>query len=67
MVDFDVRNDNQPVNAIKQPSAPTVAAMKAAIGGSGVAASYPAATLHALQYNDLVYICRTNGIAVAGL
>jgi hypothetical protein len=67
MVDLDVRNGITPVNTIKQPSAPTVSALKAAISGSAHAAKYPAAFMHAATYNDLVYVCRLHGIAVAGL
>lgn len=48
-------------------TSPTVAALKTAISGSGVSASYPAATLLAMTKNDLIYVCRQNGIAVAGL
>lgn len=67
MVDLDVRNGITPVNTIKQPSAPTIPALKAAISGSAFAARYPASFLFAASYNDLVYVCRLHGIAVAGL
>lgn len=67
MVDLDVRNGITPVNAVKQPTAPTVAALKAAISGSGFSARYPAAFMLAATYNDLVYICRLHSIAVAGI
>lgn len=67
MVDLDVRNGITPVQTIKQPSAPTVAALKAAISGSAFAARYPAAFMHAATYNDLVYVCRLHGITVAGI
>lgn len=67
MVDHDVRNDPTPKMTFKKPTGPTVAALKAAISGSGVAASYPAAQLTAATYNDLVYICKLHSIAVTGL
>lgn len=67
MVDLDVRNGITPVQDKKQPSGPTVTALKAAISGSAHAAKYPAAFMYAATYNDLVYICRVHGIAVAGI
>lgn len=67
MVDLDVRNGITPVNNIKQPSGPSVPALKTAISGSAFAARYPAAFMHAATYNDLVYICRLHSIAVAGI
>lgn len=68
MADFDVENDTTP----KLPYAavgylPSIAALKTAISGSGVSASYPAATLRAMSKNDLIYVCRLHGIAVTGL
>lgn len=67
MVDLDVRNAITPNNLYKQESLPTVAGLKAAIAGSAFAARYPAAFMFSATYNDLVYICRLHGIAVAGL
>lgn len=68
MADFDVENDTAP--ALPYPGSgqkPSIAALKAAISGSGVAASYPAKVLNAATKNDLIYICRVHSIAVAGL
>lgn len=67
MVDLDTRNAITPLNTIKPPSAPTVAALKAAIAGSAHAAKYPAAFMHTATLNDLIYVCRLHSIAVAGL
>lgn len=67
MVDLDVRNSITPLQNQKQPSGPSVPALKAAISGSAHAAKYPAAFMYVATYNDLVYICRLHGIAVAGI
>lgn len=67
MADLDVRNAIVPANTIKPPSAPTIANLKAAIAGSAHSAKYPASFMFTAQYNDLVYVCRLHGIAVAGL
>jgi hypothetical protein len=65
--DFDVQNDTNPPLKYKKPSLPTISAMKSAIAASGVAASYPTATLNKATKNDLIYICRLHNISVAGL
>jgi len=67
MPDFDPRADITPQNPLVVNDKPTVAALKAAIAGSGVSASYPAAQLLAMTKNDLVAICVNNSIAVSGL
>ena len=67
MANFDYVNDTTPVNTFDHPSLPVVSAMRSAIAGSAVSASYPSARLDAATKNDLVYICRTHSIAVAGL
>lgn len=67
MAGHDVRNDPNPPLKFKKPSLPTVSAMRTAIAASGVASSYPTATLEKATYNDLVYICRLHNISVAGL
>jgi hypothetical protein len=71
MADFDIKNDVTPVLPFPSTNSggkfPTIAAMRAAITGSAVASSYPLATLLASTRNDLVFICRTHGIAVAGI
>jgi hypothetical protein len=71
MADFDIKNDVTPMLPFPSTNAggkfPTIAALRAAIAGSGVAASYPTATLLASTKNDLVFICRTHGIAVVGI
>jgi len=69
MADFDVNTDTTPKQPFPSVSnvKPSIAALKTAISGSGVASSYPAAVLQAATKNDLIYICRTNNISVAGL
>lgn len=69
MVDFDQNADKVPAAPFPKTGQkhPTVAALKAVILGSGVAASYPAARLLTLTKNDLIFICRTHGISVVGL
>lgn len=68
MADFDVENDTLPKLVYSAPGfLPSIAALKAAISGSGQAASYPAATLRAISKNDLIGICRVHSIAVVGL
>lgn len=67
MVDLDVRNSITPTQTQKQPSGPSIPALKAAISGSAFAARYPAAFMYAATYNDLVYICRLHSIVVAGI
>jgi len=68
-VDYDPVNQNTTGagKLVHRAGTPTVAQLKAAISGSGVAAKYPAASMMAATKNDLIYICRTEGIAVAGL
>lgn len=68
MVDYDTANQNSPGDLLPVDGGkPTVAALKAAIAGSGVTAKYPAAFMHSATKNDLIHVCRTEGIAVAGL
>jgi hypothetical protein len=71
MPDFDVKNDITPLMPFPSTTQggrfPTIAALKAAISGSAVASSYPAATLQVATKNDLIFICRTHGIAVVGV
>lgn len=67
MANFDYMNDTTPVNTFDHPSLPVVSAMRSAIAGSAVSASYSSARLDAATKNDLVYICRVHNIAVAGL
>lgn len=68
-VDYDPANTNTvaPGKLVNSQSMPTVAALKAAISGSAVAAKYPAAAMNRDTKHDLIYICRLEGIAVAGL
>lgn len=68
-VDYDYANQNTvaPGKLVARNGKPTIAELKAAITASGVAAKYPAAAMHAATRNDLIYICRTESIAVAGL
>lgn len=66
-VDFDPANQNSTIILPTPGGKPTIAQLKAAIAGSGVASSYPAAFMFAASKNDLIAICRANAIAVAGL
>jgi hypothetical protein len=65
MADFDVINDKLPKRLNNRTVKPTIAELKAAIAGSGVAASYPTRTLNSSTRNDLIRICRQHSIAVA--
>lgn len=68
MADFDVNADTVPVLVNKKANTkPTIAALKAAIAGSAVAASYPAAVLNASTKDDLIFVCKTHNISVVGL
>ena len=69
MVDFDQNSDKLPARPFPRNGTkfPQIAALKAAISGSAVAASYPAARMHAMTRNDLVFVCRTHGIACVGV
>lgn len=68
MAKHDVRADTTP--ALQFPNVgkfPTVSALRTAISGSGVSASYPTATLEAMTKNDLIFVCRSHAIACVGL
>lgn len=68
MANFDVNADTTPVLSNKKADTkPTIAALRTAIEGSGVAASYPSAFLDGATKDDLVYVCKTHGISVVGL
>ena len=67
MVDYDPANSNGGVRLVVLGGKPTIAALKSAIGGSGVAAKYPASFMNSATKNDLIYAARLEGIAVAGL
>lgn len=67
MADYDPANQNGGLRLVVLGGKPTIAQLKAAISGSGVAAKYPASHMFNCTKNDLIYICRTEGIAVAGL
>lgn len=68
MANFDVNADSTPVLVNKKADTkPTVAALRAAIAGDAVSASYPAAFLDAATKDDLIYVCKTHGISVVGL
>lgn len=67
MVDFDPANDNAGTKLTVLGGKPSIAALKAAIGGSAVTASYPAAFMMGATKNDLIHVCRLEGIPVAGL
>jgi hypothetical protein len=69
MVDYDPANQNTvaPGKLVVKGQQPTIAALKAAISGSAVAAKYPARFMFTATKDDLIFICRTEGIAVAGL
>ena len=69
MVDYDPSNQNTVTAArlVQAGGKPTIAELKAAISGSAVTAKYPAKWMFSATKNDLIYVCRTEGIAVAGL
>jgi hypothetical protein len=68
MANFDVNADSTPVLVNKKADTkPTIAALRAAIAGDAVAASYPAAFLNTATKDDLIYVCKTHGISVVGL
>jgi hypothetical protein len=68
MANFDVNADTTPVLSNKKADTkPTIAALRTAITGSGVSASYPTAFLDGATKDDLVYVCKTHGISVVGL
>ncbi len=67
MVDFDNANLAAGTKLSVLGGKPTVAELKAAIAGSAFAARYPASFMHSATKNDLVHVCRTHAIAVAGL
>ncbi len=66
-VDYDPANSNGGVRLTVLGGKPTIAQLKAAIAGSGVAAKYPASFMFTATKNDLIYVCRQEGISVAGL
>jgi len=65
MAQFDVVNDTVPKRLNNRVVKPTISELRAAISGSGVAASYPTATLNSSTRNDLIRICRVHSITVA--
>jgi hypothetical protein len=68
-VDYDPANQNTGASTrlVEKGGKPTIAELKAAISGSGVSAKYPASFMFKATKDDLIFICRTEGIAVAGL
>lgn len=70
MAHHDPLNDITPVLTVQNVMLgkfPTIAALKAAISGSGVSASYPAAAMQTMTKNDLIFICKSHAIACVGL
>lgn len=67
MVDYDPANQNGGTRLVVLGGKPTIAQLKSAISGSGVAAKYPTAFLFSATKNDLIGVCRQEGISVAGL
>lgn len=63
---FDVKNDVTPVNTLKPPSAPTVAALRTALTTYN-ATSYSVDRLNTMSENDMVYAARLHGLTVVGL
>lgn len=63
----DPTYDYTPVLVNRGDRGPSVAALKAAISGSGVAASYPAAVMQTMTKDDLIFVCKTHSIAVTGM
>lgn len=68
MAQHDIYNDTTPVNAnasfARNARKPSISELRAAITGSGVAASYPTHQLNAATRNDLIRICKTHSITV---
>lgn len=68
MANFDVNADSTPVLVNKKADTkPTIDALRTAIAGSGVSASYPAAFLNTATKDDLIYVAKTHNISVVGL
>ena len=69
MVDYDPSNQNTvtATRLVQAGGKPTIAELKIAIAASAVTAKYPAKLMFSATKNDLIYICRQEGIAVAGL
>lgn len=67
MADYDPANSNPGIRLTVLGGKPTIAQLKAAISGSGKSAQYPAAWMMSASKNDLIFACRSEGIAVAGL
>ena len=67
MADYDPANSNGGVRLVVLGGKPTIAALRTAISGSGVAAKYPTPFLNSATKNDQIYAARVEGIAVAGL
>ena len=63
---YDVKNDVTPVNTLKPPSAPTVAALRSALTAYN-ATSYGTNRLNTMSENDMIYACRLHGLTVNGL
>jgi hypothetical protein len=60
----DIQQDIQPKLQNGKVRRPKVSDLVAAIKASPKASSYPDKTLNEATYNDLVYICRQENIAV---
>lgn len=68
MADHDVKGATVPALKFTDNRVhPTIAELKSAISGSGVASSYPTSQMNAMTKNDLIYICRVHNITVNGL
>ncbi len=63
---YDVKNDVTPVNTLKPPSAPTIAALRSALTTYN-ATSYSTDRLNTMAENDMIYACRLHGLTVTGL
>lgn len=69
MVDYDPANQNTvaATRLVTKGGKPSVAELKAAISASAFAARYTPAFMMSATKDDLIFACRTHGIAVAGL
>lgn len=67
LANHDVRNDTTPALLFKPPSEPTVTELRTALLTVNGGASYPAATLNTMTYNDMVYAARVHALSVNGL
>jgi hypothetical protein len=67
LANHDVRNDTTPLNTFTKPKKPQVSDLRTALLTVNGGASYPAAVLNTMTYNDMVYASRVHSLSVVGL